>query len=253
MDKESLLSEIGLSDKETKTYLAILELGSSTIKPIALRSGIKRTSIYNFIDRLVELGLITQTVVRGRTHYQALPPSHLADLQRERLHRVESILPELTSLFNLNSSKPRMHYYEGPEQMKNIVREELSCTKEALYIWPSAESTEMIGGKRFMTDIDKQRIERGVRIRTIRMHDQTEHLFETSAHGTALLREVRFAPENENYKMGMGIYDTGNVSFFSSKEEGFGILIESKELSAMLRSLFELLWQVSTPAKPGQG
>jgi len=249
-----ILESLGLSEKEALTYQAILELGSSTIKPVADRSGVKRSSIYNFIDRLVEMGLITQTTQRGRTHYQALPPSRLVDLQRERLSAVERALPQFMSMFNMADHKPRIHYFEGPEQIKNIPREEPLCHKEMLYIWPNAESTEMMGGKDFMIKIDHERRAAGVFIRCIRLHDPKENLFETSLHGTEHMRQIRFAPEGTiPFTMGMGIYDTGKVSLFSSAKENFGILIESKELEALMRVLFESWWEKCVPGKPGQG
>ena len=113
MEKEQILNNLGLSEKEAKTYLAILELGSSTIKPIADKAGIKRTSIYNFIDRLVELGLISQTAIRNRTHYLVLPPDRLLQLQKENLSAVENAIPEFMGLFNFSGSKPKIQYFEG--------------------------------------------------------------------------------------------------------------------------------------------
>ncbi len=252
MDKLDLLGNLGLSEKEAKTYLAILELGSSTVKPIADRAGIKRTSIYNFIDRLVEQGLVTRTLRKGRTCYQGQSPSRLIEISKERLEACEDALPEFMGLFNLSGKKPRMHFFEGPEQMKNIVREEPKCKKEVLYIWPGTDIMEMIGGVRFMTEIDRQRIDAGVTVRTIRWKTK-DILFRTSSHGPKYLRELRFAGEGMNFKMGMGIYDTGKISFFSSRHEGFGILIESRELEELMRALWNLFWVRCTPARPGEG
>ncbi len=53
--------------------------------------------------------------------------------------------------------------------------------------------------------------------------------------------------------MGMGIYDTGKVSYWSSQKEGFGIIIESVELEMLMRNMYELLWSQAEPVKPGQG
>ena len=251
MKYDDILLDLGLSDKEARTYLAILELGSSPIKPIAQRSGVKRTSIYNFIDRLVGTGLITQTKVGRAIHYQAAPPTRLAELQRERLRAIEQGLPEFNVLFNTLSTNPRIHYFEGPEQIKNIAREELGCKKLASYIWPDATTTEAIGGIRFMQSIDKERIRKGVSIRSLRVHKPTEHLFETSRVGKDFLREIRFAPPEYKIDMAMGLYDTGKVSFFG--KEGFGILIDSKDLYQLMSLLFELLWKKSKPAKVGEG
>ncbi len=252
MEKIDVLQQFGLNDREAKTYLAVLELGLSTIGPIAARAKVKRTSVYNFIERLVELGLISRTIIRGRNHYGALPPKRLISLQQERLKNLESMLPEFASSFNLTGRKPRISYLEGPEQMRNIVREEPYCRREALYIWTGQDIIEMIGGVRFMTDIDRQRIAKGVRIRVVRFREK-DVKFPTSAHGPKFLREIRYAPPNLNVSMSMGIYDSGKVGFFSSKAEGFGILIESKELEMLMRALFESYWAGLTPAHVGEG
>lgn len=252
MNVSALLTSLGLSEKESRTYLAVLELGRSTVKPIADRAHIKRTSIYNFIGHLVELGLISKMVIRGRRHFQAINPTRLMDLERARMQKLEEALPGLNSLFNLTNSKARIHFYEKPREVGNIVKEEIYCKREALYIWPGRDIMEMIGGVAFMTEVDRARIKNGVSIRTIRFRHK-DIIFNTSAHGAKYKRELRFAPPHFNFSMGVGIYDTGKVGFFSSKKEGFGILIESKELEELIRALYELLWKSCMPAKEGEG
>ncbi len=252
MEKETLLENLGLREKETKTYLAILELGSATIKPIADKAGIKRTSVYNFIDRLVEMGLITQARIRGRVHYQALPPSRLLELQKQNLLAVESLMPEFLRMFNTSTRKPKVQYFEGPDQLKNIVREELFCHKEALYIWTGKDILDMIGGPRFMGEIDRQRIQKGVSIKTIRFREKDVR-YPNSAHGTKYLRQLRFAPKGIIIPMAMGIYDTGKVGFFSTKQEGFGMVMESLEFQQSMTVFHKLLWEKSKEAKPGEG
>lgn len=254
MNKEEMLHTIGLSDKEAKTYLAILELGQSTIKPISLRSGIKRTSIYNFIDRLVELGLITQSVIRGRTHYKAESPQKLVELQKNRARTIEKALPEFLSLFNNNVTKPKINYYEGPDQMRTMGREVLNCKEEVCYIWPGPELTDITGGEKYWNEISKERIEKGIFVRLLRFHGK-DALWDLSKSGLEYLREIRWSPEKlqNTVDMGVAIYDTGKVALFGSREEAFGILIESESYWRTMKMLFELLWDKSTPAKPGEG
>lgn len=248
MDKEKILVNFGLHEKEAKTYLALLELGSSTIKPLADKAVVKRTSIYNFIDRLLELGLITQIKIHNRMHYTAVSPERLLEMEKERLRNIQNTLPEFLSVFNSLTTKPKIQYFEGPEQMKNIVREELKCFKECLYIWTGAPIIEMIGGGKFMAEIDRQRIEKKVVVKTIRFRKQ-DIAYKFSDPGPKFLRELRWGPDNLNLSMSMGIYDTGKVSFFSSKFEGFGIVIESKELEQLMRVFHQLLWEKSKDAK----
>ena len=91
---------------------------------------------------------------------------------------------------------------------------------------------EMIGGVRFMNQIDRQRIEAGVTVRTIRFRKK-DVAFRTSAGGAKFLRELR--------------------CFFSSKKERFGMLIESTELTELMNSFWLLLWQRCEAARSGEG
>lgn len=252
MELENILENLGLSEKEAKTYLALLELGTSTIKPIATVAGIKRTAIYYFIDKLVAMGLITQSEINNRMHYTASSPDRLFEIQQERTNKLKEHLPELQALFNINPTKPRITYFEGPEQMKNILWEEIGCTKETLYIWPNKDALAMIGGAEFLKMIDQKRIKRGVWVKAIRFKDR-DAIFDNSASGAKFLRELRFDPIEYAFTMGMSIYDSGKVAFFSSKKEGFAVLIESKELEELMRVFFNLLWEKSKPAKRGEG
>lgn len=252
MEKEEILKNLGLSEKEAKTYLAILELGSATIKPISDKAGIKRTSIYNFIDKLVSLGLISQSTIRNRTHYTALAPSRLLELQKENLSAVENTLPDFLALFNFSVTKPKIQYFEGPEQIKQLIWEEARCKKETRFIWTGRDILEMVGGSKFMAEVDRQRIKNGIFIKTIRFKEK-EAPYPYSSAGTVHLRQLRYAPARISIPMAMGIYDTGKVAFYSTKKEGFAILIESQEFMQTMAVFHQLLWEKCTPGKAGEG
>lgn len=251
MDKEVLVKNLGMTEKEASVYLAILGLGNSTIKPIADRSGVKRTSIYYFIDRLVESGLVEQTIIRNRTYYKALPPQSMIDLQKSRLKEIEQALPDFMSIYNFSTKKPHMSYYEGPEQMKNIMLEENRC-KEVLSIWPGKDVIDMVGGTGFMEELDRTRRANGTYLRVIRFKDR-ESTFRGSASGKDHMREIRWAPEGTDFPLAISVFDTGKVGFMTTRKEGFGIMIESKELERAMRHLFELFWAQATPAQPNEG
>ena len=252
MELSTHLSSLGLSDKEAATYIAVLQLGVSTVKPIADRANVKRTSIYNFIDKLVSLGLVSKTTIRGRNHFRALAPERLVELQEQRLKRLKAAMPLFKGIFNSSERKPRVSYYEGPDQIRNIVEEEPRCKSEACYIWTGKDMMEMVGGPKGMVEVDRARMQNGVWIRTIRFKEK-DVLFRTSAHGKKFLREMRYGPKNMEFPVGVGIYDTGKVGFFGSYRERWGLMIESPEMMTLMRNLFSLLWDRSTPARDGEG
>jgi len=241
MNSKILTKNLGLSDKEAAVYTAILELGDSTIQPIAGRAGVKRTSIYYFIDHLVELGLIEQVKIRGRMHYKARSPEYLVSLQKQRLEEIQGALPQFLSIYNESTSKPRISYFEGPEQMKQIMLEELRH-KEIRFIWPIKEIVEMIGGAEFMAGLVRQIKAKGIKVQTLRFPDQ-ELKYEGSHNvKNDEWREIRYAKPGTSFPVAIGIYDQDTVAFLSNKKEGFGILIESSELAQGMRILFDLYW-----------
>ncbi|MCX6739840.1 MAG: hypothetical protein NTZ49_01260 [Candidatus Parcubacteria bacterium] len=70
-----VLTNLGLNDKESKVYLACLELGTSSILEIAKKSGVNRGTIYYIIEELKQKQLISQTTKKKR--YYMLRPSLL--------------------------------------------------------------------------------------------------------------------------------------------------------------------------------
>lgn len=241
----NILTELGLSEKEARVYLALLELGSGSVADIANRAGIKRTSVYNFIDRLIGLGVVIQSTNNPKT-YQAVGPERLATIQEERLAAIKERLPELSALTNLSDTKPRIQYFEGTTQMQQIEREVLNSKKELLAIWNRKRVVEQLGGKEYMEELDEQRRRKKVHIRLIAVGDEDIEFKGGQADDT---RDIRYAPKGMDFPMAISIYDTGKVGFITSQKEKFGILIESRELEQTMRQLFEAFWQASNPKK----
>ena len=244
MNTKKLLLECGYTENQARTYLALLTSGSAPLSVVSRVSGIKRTSLYNFIDEMIERGLVHKVQRGKRWYYQAASPDSLISRQRDKLLALEDAAPTLREVAT-NAPKPaKVTYLEGATEMKSIVEEEINCAKEALYIWPAKDVVPTLGGVRYLTAMDKKRIAKGISVKSIHFKDKRVYL-ETGAASPKNLREVRFAPKDMKATMGVGIYDNGKVGFFSSKGESFGVLIESKEITELMRYLFRSLWERS--------
>lgn len=241
MEPEILIKNLGLTDKEAAVYLAILELGESTVQPIAQAAGVKRTSVYYFIDHLVELGLIEVAVIRNRKHFKARSPEYLANLQQQRLAEIQEVIPQFMSIYNTSTTKPKISYFEGPEQVRQIMLEELNH-KTIRSIWPMKEIVEMIGGSPFMARLVSQLKKKGAKVKAIRFPHQEVEYEGWQNTPQESWREIRYAKEGTYFPLAIQIYDEDTVAFISSKKEGFGIMIESVELAAAMIYLFELFW-----------
>ena len=62
------LLKIGLTEGESKVYLALTELGSSTVGPIVKKSGVAYSNIYDILHRLIEKGIVS-FIIKNKTRY----------------------------------------------------------------------------------------------------------------------------------------------------------------------------------------
>ena len=100
-----MLLQAGLTEGESKTYLALLELGASTTGAIVKSSGVSRSIIYNVLERLAQKGLVS-VITRERTKYfQAADPSRIMDYLEEKelkfaenRKKISELLPKLASM-----------------------------------------------------------------------------------------------------------------------------------------------------------
>lgn len=133
------LQSTGLTEKERDVYLAILSLGKGTITNIAKRSNLKRTSIYQYVEVLLQENLISQTVVKKRIFYIAENPRKILTLLEKKKttlekskQAIEDILPDLESLYSLSFIKPEIRLYEGKDGLRTVYREMVTHHKNIL-------------------------------------------------------------------------------------------------------------------------
>jgi len=125
-----LLRQIGLSDGEAKVYLALLTLGSVTVHRIKEETHLHRTTIYDFLEKLLNKGLASYVVKNGVNYYQAAHPNKLLDFLKEKEDLVQQSLPALTQLSQLPQEEVKMEVYRGPEALKSVLNDVLRLGKD---------------------------------------------------------------------------------------------------------------------------
>lgn len=236
---------LGLTEIESRFYLAALELGQASVRDIASKAGITRTNAYDVYARLLDQKLVAGLANgSGRAILVAAePPDHLRSMFEQRRQRLNDLLPDLESLHNRSRSKPRVRFYQGLEGIKVVLEETLDCRSKKLLGILSMRDLYQVPGRAWMDDVVRRRIKAGVSLRVIRSPGNDLHPFWPESHSD--LRELRFAPVDFVFSMTTYIYDE-KVAFISSQRENFAMTIESPEFVIMQTHLFETLWQAST-------
>jgi len=252
MSIDQVLAKIGLQETEAKFYLAALELGEATVRDIAAKAGISRTNAYDVFARLLEQNLVTQVGGAGNKTMlvAAEPPDQLSELLDVRRRRLDMLLPELMSLHNRSSSKPRVRFHQGFEGIKLVLDDTLTARDKNLLGILSMRDLYEVPGRSWMDDLVRRRIDAGVFLRVIR--SPIKDVPNVWPQSTADLREVRFASPDFVFSMTSYIYDN-KVAIISSRRENFAMTIESEELAMMQRNLFELFWASCPPPRRKAG
>jgi sugar-specific transcriptional regulator TrmB len=246
MDPEEALAQIGISGKRARFYLAALELGDAPIQKVAEKAGITRTTAYDLLARLARDGLVSRVEKDGRLHIAAEDPKRLLGVLDDRRRRVDTILPELRSIYGRSVVKPRIRFYEGRDGINAVLYDTLECRSRHLCGILSMNDLLEVPGRDEMEKYVALRIANGIHLRVVRSREKEAgpDIWPTSV---ADRRELRWAPDGTVFTMTTWTYDE-KVSIISSRREHFGMIIESPEFSALMSNLFTVLWNTSAPA-----
>jgi sugar-specific transcriptional regulator TrmB len=129
MDNQLLkqLVNFGLSEKEAKVYLALLELEMATVFEVAKQSGINRSSAYVVLETLKKKGFVGISDDKKIRNYIAASPETLlhsakaaAKKQEETKSGIETILPELKALHKGTKRRPIVKIFEGENAAREV-------------------------------------------------------------------------------------------------------------------------------------
>ncbi|MEK7613305.1 MAG: helix-turn-helix domain-containing protein [Patescibacteria group bacterium] len=117
---ENKLKVFGLSNHESRVYLAALTLGPSSALDIAKEANIKRATVYLTIEQLVEKGFMHVDYVGLKRKFVAANPEHFEDVVNSLRTTYYDLLPDLLGLYKLKGKGGLVKYYEGLDGLKSL-------------------------------------------------------------------------------------------------------------------------------------
>src|SRR3989344_3233246 len=124
-----LFRELGFTDREVKVYLALLDLGSTTVGPITSKTKLQAAKVYETLEKLKEKGLVSFIVVSKTKYFQASDPQEILHLLDDRKRRFKEILEELRLKQKDHAPKQVAVVHEGYKAFKalfNRIADELN-------------------------------------------------------------------------------------------------------------------------------
>ena len=130
---EKYLQDIGLNDKEATVYLALLSVEHASVLDLAKKTKIKRPTVYVVLESLSKKGLVSETTIGKKTHYQAEPPERLETfVENKRVALEESqrilkdVIPQIKSVQRESGERPVVKYFEGRDGIISAIEDFLS-------------------------------------------------------------------------------------------------------------------------------
>ncbi|HEY4521206.1 MAG TPA: helix-turn-helix domain-containing protein [Candidatus Paceibacterota bacterium] len=130
------LQEIGLPEKAALIYISLLGKQKMTVSEIARESNIKRATCYEYLDLLLNKDFVVRVPVGKRMFYAAVEPKKvLSDFKKKAAH-FEQKINEMAAMHDVAVNKPRIVFYEGKREIKNIYEDIFKTAADVYSIFP---------------------------------------------------------------------------------------------------------------------
>jgi len=244
---EQLLIQLGLSEAEAITYLALLELEAVSIRKVAESTGINRGTTYEIIKKLVGIGLVSMRHSGQREYYSAESPEKIFNLLQDKRKELwqtqelaKEVIPGLLAQKARPQGRPLVRYYEDDEGIVTILKDVLhTCAKLDIpeYCAYSSKSLRQYMYRKF-PQYTQRRIDEGINVRVIAVGEGGEKV-------DASERKWLDEPNTKAISSYVLIYGNkvANISI-SNDFTPYGVVIEDEGVASMQRLLFNQLWKV---------
>jgi len=114
------LKNLGLTDKETKVYVFLLQLGKSAVYALAKYCGLKRPTIYVVPENLVGKEFVYKALKSHTAQYITVSPKNIFAVAEDKVISAKEALTELEALCKSRKKNISIAYYEDIEGIKEV-------------------------------------------------------------------------------------------------------------------------------------
>jgi sugar-specific transcriptional regulator TrmB len=236
----TVLTNLGLTEKESKVYLAVIKLGTSIVSDISKSAGINRVTTYDILEKLKQKGIISHFTKKQIKYFSGISPETLLEEYERKTSNLRTAIPKFKALTG-EIHHPRVRYFEGIEGIKAIYTDTLTSKIEILNYSNSAEI------RKKWSNYDKEYVEKRAKkkifLRGICPKDAAGEI--VHAQDKKYYRKLRLVPQKKfDFTNEINIYDD-KVAIISFKNELIGMIIESAEIANSQRAIFNMCWESS--------
>ena len=241
------LKDLGLTEAESKVYIALLELGNSTTGKILEKSKISSSKIYLILDKLNSKGLVSEILKNNVKNYEAKDPNRLLDYLEKKESEIKAqkkqaleIIKELNILKNKEYKEEHAEILKGTSGIKTFLEyfiQELKENDEMYIMGATQDSIKLMGN--YFNEWHKKRVQKKIYCYALYNHDaesRAKFRSKTTYTETKVLpKEVK----NPTYVViGQDI-----SAIFSFGNKPLCIVIKNEDIAKSHKEYFKILWE----------
>ncbi len=228
------LKQLGLSEGEAKVYLALADLGEASVGEIQKIVKIHRTTIYDYLEKLANKGLVSHSILNRTKRYFPTDPKNILLYVKHKQELAEQVMRELASK-NKKMHRLKVEVLSGNQGFRMLLNDILQ-SGEKEFIGFGIDEKMFISAfpPHYIEKFFKKEMELGIRERMI--------TFE-GAEYTAKHKHIQYAFLPKKYFSPIPIAIYANKIAMIVWEPKSVILITNAELADSYRKYFELMWK----------
>lgn len=245
---QDVLRKIGLTDYETRIYIALLDLGKATSGEILKKSNLNTGKIYDILNSLKNKGFISEIIESGVKKFSAANPKQIFDFLEDKKEEIKTqekelqeIIPDILNKINSFKEEQKVEVFYGYKGLQTAHKKEVDrySSKEVLRvlgIMGKDKYPESIYNF-YRFNLYKKRKEANLEIKKIldinAKQNRDDHEKEA---------KIKYFP----YLSPVAVVTIGNLTIIDIiTQEPITITIESQKVAESFKKQFELLWQIA--------
>lgn len=236
-----VLQEIGLPEKAAAIYLTLLHKRRMTVAELARESGIKRATCYEYIDYLLVKGFVLREPVGKRIFYSAVKVQKILANFKKKTALLEASVQEMAQIQDEASNAPRVVFYEGKREIKNIYEDLFKTVGDVYSIFPAERFFENF------TEDDYDEFDKSVGAHALKSKDLfvADKYYKKikeirSKNGSAGKLDKKLPP---SFKSNVDVVIYSDKVALISLRDLSAVVIENRDIADLLKNMHEFIWK----------
>lgn len=241
----SLFTNLGMTNAETKVYLALVQVGLTTTGKLIKQSGLQKSTVYAALETLQQEGYVRTSVRNHVQYFMAEDPNIMTQKVQLMQDQCQKTVTELNALKKQGTEEHvQSMIYEGFKAVVSSLQHRLTIVKngeEILIFGSFAANPETKAAVFALQNVNREAAKKGIKIRVLFNKQMNKT---TLAQFYERLKNTTVKYIHETTPVGIAVYhDFIYTLVWTDTRNPTAVLTQSKTIAAMYRSFFEGLWK----------